>query len=147
MIHSHVDFFAFPLIRRCPVPVLTTLHGLGPADNAQVRAIYRDYPDVPLVTISEVQRRLLAPLGWRATVHHGLPEGLLAFSPRAQGYAAFLGRISPEKRVDRAIRIAKRVGMPIKIAPNPLHAVAIGSGQCLEAFEELKGVLFASYFG
>src|SRR5690606_9671311 len=78
---------------------------------------YRTFNDMPLVSISNAQRAPLPPVDWVGTVYHGLPKDLLPFAPDAKGgYLAFLGRISPEKRPDRAIEIAARAGLPLKIA-------------------------------
>jgi glycosyltransferase involved in cell wall biosynthesis len=94
---------------------LTTLHGR--LDLKDLEHAYRRWPAYPLVSISDDQRRPLPFANWRGTVHHGMPESLLPFSPRANGgYLAFLGRISPEKRPDRAIAIARATGMPLRIA-------------------------------
>ena len=114
VIHFHCDYLHFPLLRRNPCPSVTTLHGrvhvpdLGP--------LFAEYRDVPLVSISDDQRRPLPGANWQATVHHGLPRGLHPFRERSGDYLAFLGRMSPEKRVDRAIEIARLVGMRLKIA-------------------------------
>jgi glycosyltransferase involved in cell wall biosynthesis len=93
---------------------VTTLHGR--LDIPDLAPLYRRYDDAPLVSISDAQRRPLAWANWIATVHHGLPRDLLAPGSGRGGYLAFLGRISPEKRPDRAIRIARRAGLPLKIA-------------------------------
>ncbi|HEY9198485.1 MAG TPA: glycosyltransferase family 4 protein [Gammaproteobacteria bacterium] len=114
IIHFHVDFLHFPLSRRHAFPTLTTLHGR--LDIPDLELIHRTYREMPLVSISDAQRRPLTWANWKATVHHGLPSTLYSFHPDPGGYLAFLGRISPEKRVDRAIDIACRSGMPIKIA-------------------------------
>jgi len=89
----------------------------GRQDLPELPDIYRAFPDMPLVSISNHQRLPVPPVNWRGTVHHGMPESLYTFSPKARGgYLAFLGRISPEKRPDRAIAIAKATGIPLKIA-------------------------------
>jgi glycosyltransferase involved in cell wall biosynthesis len=93
---------------------LTTLHGR--LDLKDLASVYERWPSYPLVSISDDQRRGLPLANWAATVHHGLPTRLYDFSPRPRGYLAFLGRISPEKRPDRAIEIARALGMPLKIA-------------------------------
>ena len=115
VLHFHVDLLHFPFFTEMASRTVTTLHGrLDIKDLAQA---YQRWPDYPLVSISESQRRPLAFANWISTVHHGLPEDIYRFSPRAGGgYLAFLGRISPEKRPDRAIAIAKRAGIPLKIA-------------------------------
>ena len=115
IIHSHLDFLSFPLSRRCATPVLTTLHGR--LDLPELQPIYREYADMPVVSISNAQRMPLPNANWQGTVYHGLPD-LYAFHPNSGSgsYLAYLGRICPEKRPDHAIEIAKRVGMPLRIA-------------------------------
>ena len=115
MIHFHISELHFPLMRRLPrVAHLTTLHGR--LDLAELRPLYREFADMPLASISDAQRRPLPGAGWVATVHHGLPPDLFTFHPGPGRYLAFLGRISPEKRVDRAIAIATACGLPLRIA-------------------------------
>ena len=114
VIHYHIDYLHFPLSRRIPVPHVTTLHGR--LDLADLPSLYREFTDIPLVSISNAQREPLAWANWQATVYHGLPADLYRFRATPGKYLAFLGRISPEKRVDRAIEIARRIGMPLKIA-------------------------------
>jgi glycosyltransferase involved in cell wall biosynthesis len=113
IIHSHLDFLSFPMSRRCPTPVLTTLHGR--LDLPDLVPIFREYADMQLVSISNAQRLPLPHANWQATVYHGLPD-LYTFHPNPGSYLAYLGRICPEKRPDHAIEIAKRVGMPLRIA-------------------------------
>jgi glycosyltransferase involved in cell wall biosynthesis len=114
VIHFHVDYLHFPLSRRQPYAQLTTLHGR--LDIPDLVPLYEEYDDMPLVSISNAQREPLPWANWLATVYHGLPENL--YQPRtAPGtYLAFLGRVCPEKRVDRTIEIARRTGIPLKIA-------------------------------
>jgi glycosyltransferase involved in cell wall biosynthesis len=114
LIHSHLDFLGFPAARRCPVPVLTTLHGR--LDLPELQPVYREFTDIPLVSISDAQRRPLPWANWQATVHHGLPRDLYTFHPRQGRYLAYLGRLAPEKCPDQAIKIATRVGIPLRIA-------------------------------
>jgi glycosyltransferase involved in cell wall biosynthesis len=114
VIHFHVDYLHFPLSRRLHVPYVTTQHGR--LDVPDLGPLFREFTDVPLVSISNAQRKPLSWVNWQATVYHGLPATLYRFHERPGGYLAFLGRISPEKRVDAAIEIAGRVGMPLKIA-------------------------------
>ncbi|MGH7586310.1 MAG: glycosyltransferase family 4 protein [Gemmatimonadales bacterium] len=114
LVHYHVDYLHFPWSRRRAVPHLTTLHGR--LDLPDLVPLYREFSEMPVVSISNDQRQPLPWLDWRATVQHGLPRDLLTFSPTRGGYLAFLGRISPEKRVDRAIEIADRAGIPLRIA-------------------------------
>lgn len=115
VIHFHVDVLHFPLIHQLPTPSLTTLHGR--LDLPDLLPLYAAFPDIPLVSISNAQRDPMPPVNWVGTVPHGLPLNLLPLNrnPKAD-YLAFLGRISPEKRPDRAIAIAARSGMPLKIA-------------------------------
>ncbi len=114
VVHFHVDYLHFPLSRRQRIPQLTTLHGR--LDIEDLVPLYREFGDMPVVSISNSQRAPLPWVNWQATVYHGLPENLYRFRPEPENYLAFLGRISPEKRVDRAIEIAKRLGLPLKIA-------------------------------
>jgi glycosyltransferase involved in cell wall biosynthesis len=113
-LHFHVDYLHFPLSARQQRPRLTTLHGR--LDLPDLAPLYRTFPDEPLVSISDAQRAPLPWVNWQATVHHGLPVELLHFRPGQGKYLAFLGRISPEKRPDRAIELARRVGIPLRIA-------------------------------
>lgn len=114
IIHSHLDFNGFPLARRNPVPVVTTLHGR--LDLPELEPVYREFSEMPLVSISDSQRRPLPWASWAGTVYHGLPRNLYTFHPQSQGYLAFVGRTAPEKRPDHAIEIAKRAGLPLRIA-------------------------------
>lgn len=114
VIHFHIDYLHFPQSRRHTIPHVTTLHGR--LDIPDLVPLYREYSDMPLVSISHAQRAPLDHANWQATVYHGLPESLYRFRPWPGAYLAFVGRISPEKRVDRAIEIARRVGMPLRIA-------------------------------
>jgi glycosyltransferase involved in cell wall biosynthesis len=114
VLHFHIDLFHFPLVRMLDTPAVTTLHGR--LDLPDLQPFYRRFPDVPLVSISDAQRAPMPPVNWVGTVYHGLPLGLLSPTPNPEGYLAFLGRISPEKRPDRAIEIAERSGVPLKIA-------------------------------
>ncbi|HEY0885972.1 MAG TPA: glycosyltransferase family 4 protein [Ramlibacter sp.] len=114
VIHFHTDVLHLPLMGRCPTPCLSTAHGR--LDLPDLEPLFRRFPEQPMVSISESQRAPLPWLNWRATVHHGLPAGLYSFHPRPQNYFAFVGRISPEKRVDRAIEIARACRTPLRIA-------------------------------
>lgn len=114
IIHSHVDCLSFPLARLVEVPTVSTMHGR--LDLNELLPIYRSYTDLPLVSISNDQRGPLPEMNWIRTVHHGLPRNLLKFSPQSGNYLAFLGRMSPEKRPDLAIEVARRAGVPLKIA-------------------------------
>src|SRR5438132_10022067 len=114
IIHFHVDYLHFPLSRREAVTHMTTLHGR--LDIPDLVRLYQEFREMPVISISNGQREPLPWANWQATVYHGLPADIYRFHPEAGSYLAFLGRISPEKRVDRAIEIAKQVGMPLKIA-------------------------------
>lgn len=114
IIHFHVDYLHFPLSRREAVTHMTTLHGR--LDIPDLVPLYQEFREMPVISISNGQREPLPWVNWQATVYHGLPADIYRFHPEPGSYLAFLGRISPEKRVDRAIEIAKQVGMPLKIA-------------------------------
>jgi glycosyltransferase involved in cell wall biosynthesis len=114
IIHFHTDYLHFPSSRLGGWPQVTTLHGR--LDIAGLDLLYRQFPATPLISISHNQRRPLAHSNWVGNVYHGLPEKLYKPGAGNGGYAAFLGRISPEKRVDRAIEITERAGLPLRIA-------------------------------
>jgi glycosyltransferase involved in cell wall biosynthesis len=115
VLHFHIDLLHFPLVRTFADRTVTTLHGR--LDLADLKPLYSAFSDIPLVSISEAQRAPMPPVNWLATVHHGLPHDLLPFRPTSTGgYLAFLGRISPEKQPNRAIEIAARAGMKLKMA-------------------------------
>jgi len=115
ILHFHIDVLHYPVIREFAERTVTTLHGR--LDLPELWQLYSAFSAVPLVSISNHQREPMPPVNWVGTIHHGLPRNLLRFnaSPR-RGYLAFLGRISPEKRPDRAIEIASRAGAKLKIA-------------------------------
>lgn len=112
--HFHIDYLHFLLSRLAKLPQLTTLHGR--LDLPELQPVYRSFSDMRVVSISDAQRAPLPGANWLATVPHGLPRDELAFSPTPSDYFAFIGRISPEKRADRAIEIATALGVPLKIA-------------------------------
>jgi glycosyltransferase involved in cell wall biosynthesis len=114
VIHFHTDMTHFALFEGMAERTLTTLHGR--LDLKDLPQVYERWDAFPLISISDDQRKPLPWANWKATVHHGLCAELFEFHPRSQGYLAFLGRISPEKRPDRAIDIAIRAGKPLKIA-------------------------------
>jgi glycosyltransferase involved in cell wall biosynthesis len=114
VLHSHLDYYPLSLLTRQKVPFLTTLHGR--LDLPDYIRIFSTFRDAPFVSISNNQRGPIPDLHWLRTVPHGVPADLLTPVPVERTYAAFLGRICPEKRVDRAIRIACRAGMKLKIA-------------------------------
>ncbi len=114
VIHCHLDYWAFPFARLVATPTVSTLHGR--LDIEELLDVYRYYSRSPVVSISNAQRAPLPELNWIGTVYHGLPREQLRFSPGPGKYLAFLGRISPEKRPDLAIEVARRAGIPLKIA-------------------------------
>ncbi len=114
VVHFHVDYLHYPLARRVPITMLTTLHGR--LDLPGLRRFYGMFPEMPVVSISDSQRTPLPGANWIGTVYNGEPDDLLHFHPRAGDYLAFLGRISPEKQPDQAIAIAKQAGLPLRIA-------------------------------
>jgi glycosyltransferase involved in cell wall biosynthesis len=116
LIHSHVDYFAYPVARHLPTPLVHTIHGR--LDLARLAPVYRYFHDLALVSVSDAQRQGVSHLAvrWAGTVHHGLPLAHYPCSRRGGRYLAYLGRIAPEKRPDLAIAAAKRAGVPLKIA-------------------------------
>jgi len=114
VIHTHIDYWSFPFARLSDVATVATMHGR--LDMEELHPVYARYRDVPLVSISDAQRKPLPLMNWVATIYHGLPHDLLRFSSGPGKYLAFLGRISPEKRPDIGIEVARRVGIPFKIA-------------------------------
>jgi glycosyltransferase involved in cell wall biosynthesis len=114
IIHSHIDYWSFPFASLSGVPTVATMHGRLDIDD--LHPIYRRYTSVPLVSISDSQRAPLPFMNWVRTIYHGLPRDLLRFSPGPGQYLAFLGRISPEKSPDIAIEVARKAGIPLKIA-------------------------------
>lgn len=115
VLHFHIDYWPNSVFSRLGVPFVTTLHGR--LDLHEFKVVYSKFPKVPIVSISDNQRKPVADLGWAGTVHHGMPIDLLTPQPTgAEKYFAFLGRISPEKRVDRAIEIAGACQTELRIA-------------------------------
>ncbi len=114
LLHFHIDYFPFSLMLRQSTPFVTTLHGR--LDLPEHHPVFATFPTVPLISISNAQRRPIPRANWIGTVYHGLPADLLRPLPIRPSYLAFLGRISPEKGVDRAIAIARRCGLRLKIA-------------------------------
>ena len=114
VVHLHVDYLGYPILRRLDVPFLSTLHGR--LDLPELRPLYEIYRDVPVVSISASQREPLPHANYIGTVYHGLPLRMLSPGRGDGGYLAFLGRVSPEKGLDAAIRIAGRTGLPLKVA-------------------------------
>lgn len=114
IIHSHVDFIGFPLARRCGTPVLTTTHGR--LDLPELIPVFNEFSDMPLASISNAQREPMQWANWEATIHNGIPRELYSFHSHPNSYLVYLGRITPEKCPDQAIEIAKRAGIPLRIA-------------------------------
>jgi glycosyltransferase involved in cell wall biosynthesis len=114
VIHFHCDYVHFPLLRYHRTPTVTTLHGM--VRRHDLNPLFETFPEVPLVSISNDQRRPIPWANWQATVYHGLPSGLHTFRGNPDDYLLFIGRISPEKRLDRAIEIARRAGRKLKVA-------------------------------
>lgn len=114
ILHFHCDYVHFPMMRLCPWPSVTTMHGQIYLHDQ--RELLQEYRGIPLVSISNAQRAPMPQASWCGTVYHGLPASLYRYQPRSGNYLLFLGRISPEKRVDCAIEIALRSGLPLKVA-------------------------------
>lgn len=114
IIHFHIDYLHFSMSRSHELPQITTLHGR--LDIPDLVPLYREFSDMPLVSISDAQRCPLSWANWQGTVHHGMPEDRFVPCYEPGKYLAFLGRVSPEKGLDKAIEIALEVGMPLKIA-------------------------------
>ena len=114
IIHFHTEYMHLPLARRLHTPHVTTVHGR--LDLPECGPLYRQFPDCPLVSISNSQRTPLPHANWCGTIHHGLPHHMYAFNERPGDHFVFIGRISPEKRVDRAIEIAQQCGRRLYIA-------------------------------
>src|SRR5262249_35110914 len=113
-LHFHLDYYPFSLFSRQKTPFVTTLHGR--LDLPEHQPLFREFASAPVISISDSQRRPIAHAGWVRTIHHGLPENLLVPRQKKPEYFACLGRIAPEKGVDRAISIARACGVPLKIA-------------------------------
>src|SRR5512133_1271254 len=113
IIHSHIDYLYYPIMKRSKSTYVTTLHGR--LDIPEFQPIFKEYNRIPLVSISNAQRKPVSFANWVGTVYHGLPP-MYHYNARPEEYLAFVGRISPEKRVDRVIDLAKRTGIRVKIA-------------------------------
>ncbi|MEW5746400.1 MAG: glycosyltransferase family 4 protein [Nitrospirota bacterium] len=114
IIHFHTDYLHFSLARRIGVPFITTLHGR--LDIPDLAPLYREFSDIPLISISDAQRKPLSWANWQATVYHGLPNGLYRLNESPGSYLVFIGRISPEKGLELAVEVAKQADIPLKIA-------------------------------
>jgi glycosyltransferase involved in cell wall biosynthesis len=113
-LHFHLDYYPFSLFRRQPVPFVTTLHGR--LDLPEHQPVFDTFSTMPVISISDSQRRPIHEANWVRTIYHGLPRELLMPVPATPSYFAFLGRIAPEKGIDRAISIAHKCGVPLRIA-------------------------------
>lgn len=114
IVHFHTDYMHFAVFERFAAKTVTTLHGR--LDALSMKEVFRVFRAMPLVSISDSQRKPVPEANWVRTVHHGLPADVYELGPGDGGYLAFVGRISPEKRPDRAVAIAKGAGVPIRIA-------------------------------
>jgi len=142
IVHFHIDHLHLPAMRGRGLPFVSTFHGR--LDLPEIQPLLAAFPDAPFISISDSQRRPLAgvDVNWASTVLHGLPENLLPFSPRHKGYIAFLGRISPEKAPDAAIRIAQAAGIPIRIAAKVDRADQAYFEEVVQPLLGLPGVEF-----
>jgi len=145
IIHFHIDYVHFPVSRRGRWPQLTTLHGR--LDLPDLQPLYDEFSDMPVVSISNDQRLPLPQADWQATVYHGLPRDLYRLCEDPEPYLVFLGRISPEKRVDRAIEIARRAGLPLKIAAKIDDADRVYFEQEIRSLFDLPGIEFLGEVG
>ena len=114
IIHSHVETQGFLFARYCTTPVVSTLHGR--LDQAGAPELLEEFSDIPLIAISESQRRFSPDANWVATIHHGLPFEHAPFSAEPGDYLAFVGRITPEKGIEDAIELARRTGRKLRMA-------------------------------
>jgi glycosyltransferase involved in cell wall biosynthesis len=114
VIHSHLDVIGFPLARRCPTPVVTTLHSR--LDLPELMPVFERFPELPVVSLLDAQRASMPGANWQRTIHPGLPQNLYSMHPHLGTYLAFLGRIAPGRGVEQAIELAMRTGMPLRIA-------------------------------
>lgn len=141
IIHLHIDLLPMPLLEPVAARTLSTLHGRQ--DKKDLPAFYRRFPDFPLVSISDAQRKPMPWANWAGTVYHGLPPDL--YTPPAQprgDYLAFLGRVSPEKRLDRAIHIARRAGLPLRIAAKVDVADRVYFRETIRPLLDYEGIEF-----
>lgn len=114
IVHSHIDYFGFPFVRLLPIPMVSTIHRR--IDTPDMQEVYGQFRDVPLVSVSKSQRNYYPNANWQSTIYNGLPLDNLHICKKKENYFAFLGRICPEKGPVEAIRIARRTGIPLKIA-------------------------------
>jgi glycosyltransferase involved in cell wall biosynthesis len=130
VIHFHTDYLHFPIARKFSTPHITTLHGRQ--DLPELVTLYKHFSDVPLISISDSQRIPLPWANWYGTVYHGLPPDLYSFRSEPDDYFVYIGRISLEKRVDRAIDIAQQCGLPLYIAAKIDKADETYFNECIE---------------
>jgi glycosyltransferase involved in cell wall biosynthesis len=145
VLHFHIDYLHFPLSRRMSVPHATTLHGR--LDLPDLQPLYREFSDAPVISISDAQRTPLPGAGWVATVPHGLPMDLYRGHDAPDDYLAFIGRISPEKGVDRAIEIARQSGLTLRIAAKVDDVDRAYFEKQIEPLLKDKGVEFVGEIG
>ncbi|MGB8842279.1 MAG: glycosyltransferase family 4 protein [Aliidongia sp.] len=140
IIHLHIDYLSYPILSRIDVPFVSTLHGR--LDLPELQHLYQTFPDVPVVSISDSQRKPMKYANFVDTIYHGLPDDMLRQGPGLGGYLAFIGRISPEKAPDAAIRIAQAAGMNIKIAAKIDKADQAYFDECVKPLLSLPHVEF-----
>jgi glycosyltransferase involved in cell wall biosynthesis len=145
VLHFHGDGMHLPFARRAGVPHVTTLHGR--LDIPDLAPLHQEFREAALVSISNSQRGPLPWANWAATVYHGLPDDLYSFHPGHRGYLAFVGRVSPEKGVDRAIELSRRTGIPLKIAAKVDQADRVYFEQRIEPLLGTPGVEFVGEIG
>lgn len=145
IVHFHIDYLHFPLSRRLDLSRVTTLHGR--LDLPDLPPLYSCFSDEPVVSISHAQRGPLACANWVRTIYHGLPEDLYGFQPEPGDYLAFCGRISPEKRADRAIEIAQTAGLPLRIAAKVDRVDRDYFGEVIAPMLERRGVDYIGEIG
>lgn len=145
VLHFHCDYLHFPVSRRLAASTLTTLHGR--LDIPELGPLYREFTDAPLVSISNAQRAPLPWACWMATIYHGLPADIGHLRERSGSYLAVLGRISPEKGIDRAIEIARTVGMNLRIAAKVDDADRVYFEEVIRPLLDEPGVDFIGEIG
>jgi glycosyltransferase involved in cell wall biosynthesis len=145
LIHFHIDYLPFSLMSRQRTPFVTTLHGR--LDLPEHHPVFAAFSSIPLVSISHAQRRPVPKAHWVDTVHHGLPKDLLRPQAVEPSYLAFLGRVSPEKGVNRAIAIAQHCGVPLKIAAKVDRADQDYFDETVRPLLSLPGVEFLGEIG
>lgn len=145
IVHFNIDYLHFPLVRHLGLSAVTTLHGRQ--DIPDLAPLYRHFSDMPVVSISDAQRQPLPWANWVATVHHGLPPDLYRSGGGGGGYLAFLGRMSREKRPDRAIAIARRAGIRLRMAAKVDPADQAYFEECIRPLLKGPGVEFVGEIG